>query len=54
MFNKDVMNLFITDGMINLNIVKLIMLFAIVLYGIYLYAYYIIGLKLFNKGIDVE
>lgn len=54
MFNKDVMNLFITDGMINLNIVKLIMLFAIILYGIYLFAYYLIGLILFEKGLDVE
>ena len=52
--NKDVMNLFITDGMINLNIVKLIMLFAIILYGIYIFAYYLIGLKLFEKGLDIE
>jgi len=54
LINRDVMNLFVTNGMINLNIIKLIMLFAIILYGIYLLTYYLIGLKLFEKGLDVE
>lgn len=53
-FNRDIMNLFVTNDMININIIKIIMVCAIILYGGYLYIYYIVGFKLFKKGIDVE
>ena len=53
-FNKDIMNLFTTNNIINIDILKIIMYGAIAIYVIYIIIYYIIGLKLFKKGIDVE
>ena len=54
LFNKDIMNLFITNNIVNIDVVKLIMFIGIVIYTIYLYIYYKVDLILFNKGIDVE
>ena len=54
LFNQDIMNLFITNDIGNIDILKGIMYGAIVLYTIYLIIYYVIGVKLFNKGIDVD
>ena len=54
LFNQDVMNLFMTNNIINIDILKYIMYGAIVLYIIYLIIYYSLGLKLFNKGVDVD
>ena len=54
LFNKDIMNLFMTNNIVNIDILKYIMYGAIVLYVIYIIIYYIIGLKLFKKGIDVD
>ena len=54
LFNKDIMNLFITNNIVNIDVVKLIMFIGIVIYTIYLYIYYKVDLMLFNKGIDVE
>ena len=53
-FNKDIMNLFTTNNIINIDILKIIMYGAIILYIIYIIIYYVIGLKLFKKGIDVD
>ena len=54
LFNKVIMNLFITNNIVNINVVKVIMFIGIIIYTIYLYIYYKIDLRLFNKGIDVE
>ena len=54
LFNKDIMNLFMTNNIVNIDILKYIMYGAIVLYVIYIIIYYVIGLKLFKKGIDVD
>jgi len=54
LFNKDIMNLFMTNNIQNIDILKYIMYGAIVLYIIYIISYYVIGFKLFNKGIDVD
>lgn len=54
LFNKDIMNLFITNNIVNIDVVKLIMFIGIIIYTIYLYIYYKVDLILFNKGIDVE
>jgi len=54
LFNKDIMNLFMTDTITNIDILKLIMYGAIIIYTIYIIIYYLIGLKLFNKGVNVD
>ena len=54
LFNKDIMNLFITNNIVNIDVVKVIMFIGIIIYTIYLYIYYKVDLMLFNKGIDIE
>ena len=54
LFNKDIMNLFITTNIVNIDILKYIMYGAIILYIIYIIIYYLLGLKIFKKGIDVD
>ena len=54
LFNKDIMNLFTTNTILNINILKTIMYGVIIIYLIYIIIYYLIGLKLFNKGVDVD
>lgn len=54
LFNKDIMNLFTTNTVVNVDMLKYIMYAAIIIYIIYIIIYYIIGLKLFKKGIDVD
>ena len=54
LFNKDIMNLFTTNNIINIDVLKFIMYGAIFIYIIYIIIYYILGLKLFKKGINVD
>lgn len=54
LFNPDIMNLFNTTEMINIDIIKSIMYIGIVIYIIYIIAYYVIGKKLFEKGVNVD
>ena len=54
LFNPDIMNLFNTTEMINIDIIKTIMYIGIVIYSVYIIAYYIIGKKLFEKGVNVD
>lgn len=54
LFNKDIMNLFTTTNIVNIDILKYIMYGAIILYIIYIIIYYLLGLKIFKKGIDVD
>lgn len=54
LLNKDIMNLFTTNTIVNIDILKYIMYGAIILYTVYLIIYYLVGLKLFNKGVDVD
>ena len=54
LFNKDIMNLFTTNNIVNIDILKYVMYGAIIIYIIYIIIYYVIGLKLFKKGIDVD
>ena len=54
LFNQDIMNLFTTSNIINIDILKYIMYGAVVIYIIYIIIYYIIGNKLLKKGIDVD
>lgn len=54
LFNKDIMNLFITNDIVNVEVVKIIMVFGIILYTLFIYIYYRIDIKLFEKGVNVE
>lgn len=54
LFNKDIMNLFYTNQMIDLDIVKLIIYLAIGIYLVIFVVGYFINSKLFNKGVNVD
>jgi len=53
-FNKDIMNLFYTNEIINIETIKLVIYLAIFIYTFTLIAGYIINTKLFNKGVNVD
>jgi len=54
LFNQDIMNLFMSNNIINVDILKYIMYGAILIYIVYLIIYYVMGLKLFKNGVDVD
>ena len=54
LFNKDLMNLFFTSDVINVDMIKVIIYMAIVIYTISLIIVYFINLKLFKKGVNVD
>lgn len=54
LFNHDLMNLFYTTEIVNLEMVKIIIYLAIFTYVITLVLGYLINIKLFNKGVNVE
>ena len=54
LFNKDIMNLFYTTEMINVDIIKLLIYLAITLYTLTLVILYFVNLKLFKKGVNVD
>ena len=53
-FNKDIMNLFFTNQMVNIDILKSIIYMSSIFYTIIIIVIYIINLKLFKKGVNVE
>lgn len=54
LFNPNIMNLFNTVNMIDVNIIRNIIYSGIGIYTFYIIAYYIIGNKLFEKGVNVD
>lgn len=54
LFNKDIMNLFYTQEMINVDIIKNIIYLAMAIYTIVLIIFYFINLKLLKKGVNVD
>lgn len=54
LLNKDIMNFFITNNEININMVKYIMYSAVIVYSVLIAIFYIIDIKLFKKGVNVE
>ena len=54
LFNKDVMNLFFTNELINIDIIKVLIYLAITTYTIIIIVGYIINIKLFEKGVNVD
>ena len=54
LFNKDLMNLFFTNEIVNIEMIKVIIYLAIFIYTLALIIAYIVNIKLFNKGVNVE
>lgn len=54
LFNQDLMNIFITNEMINIEIIKLVIYLAIIIYIATFIIGYIINIKLFKKGVNVD
>lgn len=54
LFNKDLMNLFITNELLSMDVVKTITYLAIAAYTLILIAGYFVNQKLFQKGVNVE
>lgn len=54
LFNPDIMNLFNTVNVVDINAIKSVLYIGIILYTAYIFAYYFIGKKLLNKGVDVD
>ena len=54
LFNKDMMNLFVTKSPVDLTLLKTIMYLASLIYGGTIILIYFINTKLFNKGVNVE
>ena len=53
-FNKDMMNLFITYEIINIDVLKKFIILAIFVYILAFIIEYIINIKLFKKGVNVD
>ena len=54
LFNQDIMNLFKTTDMINVEAIKSILHVGIVIYICYIVIYYFIGKRLFEKGVNID
>ena len=54
LFNKDIMNLFFTNEIVNIDMLKFIIYLAIFIYTLTLIIGYIINVKLFKKGVNVD
>lgn len=54
LFNKDIMNLFYTTNIVNVDILKTIIYLATIIYTITLLLGYIINIKLFKKGVNID
>ncbi len=54
LFNKDIMNLFFTNEIINTEMIKIIIYLAIIIYIITFIVGYIVNLKMFQKGVNVD
>jgi len=54
LFNQDLMNLFITNEIINIEMIKLVIYTSIFIYSISFVVQYFINLKLFEKGVNVD
>lgn len=54
LFEKDLMNLFITNEIINIDMIKVIIYLSIIIYSLTLIINYFINIKLFKTGVNVE
>lgn len=54
LFNSDLMNLFNTTQIINVDILKFVLVLSIITYTITIVIGYIVNIKLFNQGVNVD
>jgi len=54
LFNKDIMNLFFTSEIVNIDMIKFLIYLAIFIYTVTLVIGYIINIKLFKQGVNVD
>jgi len=54
LFNKDIMNMFITNEIASVDIIKNIMYLAIGIYSVCVAIYYCVNIKLFKRGVNVD
>ena len=54
LFNQDLMNLFITNELVNVDMIKIVIYLAIIIYTITLIVGYLINVKLFKNGVNVD
>ena len=54
LFNRDLMNLFFTNELVNMEMIKVIIYLAIFVYTATLIIVYIVNVKLFKKGVNVD
>ena len=54
LFNKDIMNLFITNEIINVDMVKTIIYMSLFTYSVTAIINYLVNLNLFKKGVNVD
>ena len=54
LFNKDLLNLFITNEMINMSMIKVVICLSIGIYTVSYIVWYFINLKLFKDGVNVD
>lgn len=54
LFNKDIMNLFFTNDIINIDMIKVIIYLSITIYTIIYVIQYVINLRLFKQGVNVD
>ena len=52
--NIDMLNLFITNEMINIDMLKVVVYMSIAIYILMFVIFYIINVKLFKKGVNVD
>ncbi len=54
LFNKDLMNIFITSDIVNVDILKMVIYLSIIVYTVTFVIGYIVNLKLFKKGVNID
>ena len=54
LFNPDLMNLFVTNEMVNMEMLKVVIYLSIIIYTITFVIGYLINIKLFKKGVNVD
>ena len=54
LFNSELMNLFITNDIVNMDMIKVIIYLSIIIYTITFIIGYLINLKLLKKGVNVD
>lgn len=53
-FNKEVMNMFVTNNIVSVDIIKTVLYIAVAIYSSLIVIYYYINVKLLKKGVNVD